>query len=162
VINIKKMKSSKNLNIQVIERRIEFLINEVNSFNPHYDQSITMLMRIISNHTTVGSNSGSRGVKKKNKNISKKALELKDRCSDEEFHNLTINEHQLPLKDLWDWMIENKNTITVKKILDKFFEYPFITVTKEENSSLNKIKKKNLSPEERYQNCGIEIVKIKN
>ena len=144
----------------MIERRIEFLINEVNSFDAHYDQSITMLMRIISNYTTVGFNSGSRGVKKKNKNISKKALELKDRYSEEEFHNLTINEHQLPLKDIWDWMIENKNTITVKKVLDKFFEYPFITVTKEENLSLNKIKKKMLSPEERYQICGIEIVKI--
>lgn len=152
------MKNSKKIDLQVIQRRIEFLLNEVKSPNPQYDKSISMVMRLISNYTTVGIDLDSKGVKRINKNTTKKSEELRSKLHFDEFHKLTTNEHHFPLKDLWNWMIENQKELTVQKVLDKFHEYPFITVTNEENSLLNKLKKQKLSPEDRYRLSNIEII----
>jgi hypothetical protein len=144
----------------VIKRRIQFLITEVNSKNPTYDKSISMLMRLVSNFATIGEDGDSKKVKIKNRNISVNAKKLRDAKSLDEFHDLTINEHQLPLKDLWDWCIKEKKTLNTRDVWNKFCDYPFITITKEENLRLNKIKREKLTPELRYQKAGITIVRL--
>ena len=152
--------STRKFTREVVLRRVEFLIQEAQSKNPHYDQSVQMIMRLISNYTTVGVNSGSKGVKKLNKNMSEKAWDLKSKLNSDDFHDATTNEHHFPLKDLWDWMIENKEGLSSDQVLDKFYQYPFVTVTREENSALNKLKKLKLSPEDRYNRCSIKIKSI--
>jgi hypothetical protein len=144
----------------VIKRRIQFLITEVNSKNPTYDKSISMLMRLVSNFATIGEDGDSKKVKDKNINLSVNAKKLRDAKSLDEFHDLTINEHQLPLKDLWEWCIKEKKKLNTRDIWNKFCDYPFITITKEENLRLNKIKKEKLTPELRYQKAGITIVRL--
>jgi hypothetical protein len=119
-----------------------------------------MLMRLVSNFATFGQDTSSRGAKKINKNISVEAIKLKDAKSPDEFHDLTINEHQLPLKDLWEWIIENKDVIDEDCVFSKFIEYPFVIITKEEDLRLNKNKKEKLTPELRYQKAGITIVRL--
>jgi hypothetical protein len=154
------VKNRANFNIEIIYRRINFLIDDARSNNPHYDISIQHTMRFISNFTSLGiCNVGSKGCKKINKNISKNAFDLKRRISFDNFDKMTTNEHQLPLKDLWDWMIENKNKLTKELVFEQFVQYPFVTITKEENSRLNKIKKQKFSPEDRYKFANIEILK---
>ena len=150
-------------NIETIYRRIKFLIDEVNSNNPEYDMSVTNTMRLISNYTTVGlPKLTSKGVKKLNKKISRNANELRLEMSFDDFHKNTTNEHQFPLFDLWNWMIENKKDLTNEIVLKKFEQYPFITITNEENSKLNKLKSINLSPEERYKMVNIEVIDIED
>ena len=144
----------------VIKRRIQFLITEANSENPTYDKSISMLMRLVSNFATIGEDGDSKKVKDKNINLSVNAKKLRDAKSFDEFHDLTINEHQLPLKDLWEWCIKEKEKLNTRDIWNKFCDYPFITITKEEDLKLNKIKKEKLTPELRYQKAGITIVRL--
>ena len=117
-------------------------------------------MRLVSNFATFGQDTSSSGAKKINKNISVEAKKIMEHLDFETFHNLTTNEHQLPLKDLWDWCIKEKEKLNTRDIWNKFCDYPFITITKEENLRLNKIKKEKLTPELRYQKAGITIVRL--
>lgn len=152
--------SNRNKLNNVIERRIEFLLTEVNSKNPNYDKSISMLMRLVSNFATIGEDGDSKKVKSKNRNISEEAKKIRDAKTSDEFHDLTINEHQLPLKDLWEWCIKEKEKLNTSDIWNKFCDYPFITITKEEDLKLNKIKKEKLTPELRYKKAGIVIIRL--
>lgn len=143
----------------LINRRVGFLLEECRSENPVYDQAISMIMRKISNYATVERDLGSFGVKKINKNISKSALRLKETLSFEEFHNLTTNEHQYPLKEMWLWMLGAKDSLTVDRVWEVFVKYPFVTITNDEDSKLRGLKGKSYTPEERYAKAGIEVIR---
>lgn len=145
--------------MQKISRRIEFLLNEARSDHPWRDQTVTYAMRVISNYCAIGRDAGSSHIKKYNQRISKEALKLKNEIPFDEWIRETINEHQEPLKVIWDWLLDEKDSLTVQLVLDRFRKYPMVIITKDENSTLNRLGlSSNGDPEERYRQAGIEIV----
>ena len=146
-------------------RRIQQLIGEVQSENPTYDQSSKMLMRVISNYAMFDADIGSQKAKEKNVYVSVNAKQLLKKLSFEDWHKETRNEHQLPLKEMWDQMIANKNNLTEKEIWNQFRKFPMVTVTKSEHkilATVDSIAKKGnetLTPKERYKRAGIEITR---
>lgn len=144
--------------MSILNRRVQFLIDECKSEDPLYDQSVTFTMRTISNYTTLGRDCSSKVGKRINTRMSQSAYDLRLTTEFDDFHRRTINEHQYPLKDMWDWMIQNRDHLTIETVLTIFTKYPFVTVTKEEDRSLRRLRGQSLTPEERYKEVGIEIV----
>lgn len=143
----------------VIKRRLSYLIEEAKLSDLEYDMSIIYTMRLISNFATIERGSGtSEQVKKLNKIMSVEARRLFERSDFEAFHAGTINEHQFPLKSLWLKLISSASEITIECAWKMFTDYPMVTVTKNENAKLNKIKEFS-SPQHRYELAGIRIHK---
>ena len=59
----------------IIERRIRFLIDAA-KYEDKKDQVVTYVMRVLSNHATIGKDAGSAEIKKHNKKVSEKARNL--------------------------------------------------------------------------------------
>jgi hypothetical protein len=143
-----------------IFRRLEFLLSEARSESPVRDQTVTYAMRVISNYCAIGKDAGSGAIKKLNQRISKRALELKQILSHQEWQKATINEHQEPLRDIWAWILKNSRTLSADEVLERFKAFPMVIVTKEEDILLSKAGLRSAgSPEERYRSVGIEIIK---
>lgn len=119
----------------------------------------TYLQRVITNYLFAGQNAGSRELKKLCFFMSKKAAELYHRVEFSEFHDLTTNEHQEPLIQNWNWLIQNIDNVTAVRLLDRLIIFPMVVITKEENSSLNKMGYRSKGePDERFRAASIEIV----
>lgn len=148
------------------KRRVQQLIDEVRSPNPVYDQSVRMLMRVLSNYAMFGIDVSSEKAKKLNKRMSARANILLKKIEFNNWHGHVINEHSYPLKSMWDWMLKEKNTLSITKVWRKF-ENSMVTVTKEEDKALRlvdrqaKLKKLSLTSKKRYKLAGIKIVTSK-
>jgi hypothetical protein len=138
-------------------RRAEFLLNEARNGFSKRDIAITMTLRSLSNYLTVGEDGGSRKVKELNSRMSENAKDLKAKLSSDDWHDATTNEHQLELKSVWSEILESTNQMTAEKICDLLKQYPYITVTNEENKALRRVKDAK-SPEERYAKAGIVVL----
>ena len=119
-----------------IRRRCEFLLAVATDKSDSRDQAVTFMMRVLSNHATIGKDAGSETIKRLNRRISRKAF---DRLKNEDwitFKSTTINEHPKPLKQMWNWILENSDTLTPELIWQEFVSHPMITVTKEEDRGM--------------------------
>jgi hypothetical protein len=104
-----------------IKRRIEFLIQEALNKSPR-DQVITYCMRVLSNHATVGMDAGSYKVKITNQVLSRKAeILLRQSTSLKEWAEGCINEHQVPLKEIWDWLCSEGKKLCPDEVWHKFY-----------------------------------------
>jgi ABC-type dipeptide/oligopeptide/nickel transport system ATPase subunit len=95
-----------------------------------------------------------------------KALDqMKKAKSFKDFHQKTINEHPRTVASIWQWIVDKRETLSPKQIVEYILEEPVTTVTKQEDDKLRKLgadaKKKNkdgyLSASERYKQAGIKI-----
>ncbi len=130
---------------------------------------VNPLIRQIGNHVVCQNPSGrcnSEYLKKYNKRISMKALDqMKKAKSFKDFHQKTINEHPRTVASIWQWIVDKRETLSPKQIVEYILEEPVTTVTKQEDDKLRKLgadaKKKNkdgyLSASERYKQAGIKI-----
>lgn len=144
---------------ELIKRRLEFVVAEISSATPKYDQAITFTLRSLSNYASVGFDGNSFQIKRQNDRISDAAKDLRVQLNDDRlWASNTINEHPLPLKDLWKkWSGDVKN-LTIHKIWADLVDHPMITVTKAEDSKLREKAKHGYKDwRERYANANILI-----
>src|SRR5262249_26587087 len=87
-----------------LRRRVDFLLTEVRSEHPVRYQTVTYAMRVISNFCAIGQDAGSATIKAKCRWVSLRALELRGEVSPKEWLSNTINEHQEPLEQIWEWL----------------------------------------------------------
>ncbi len=141
-----------NVNWEIIAlRRAAFLIEEACSLDPTYDQTVSSALRVISNWATVRTNGASSFIKWHNRKISKAAWELYFRSSDKEWERGTINEHQEPISQVWKWIIDNKESISPRDILNRMEKWPMITITKAEDAAISNSGRRSIGlPEERH------------
>lgn len=146
-----------------IKRRIEFLIQEALNKSPR-DQVITYCMRVLSNHATVGMDAGSYKVKITNQVLSRKAeILLRQSTSLKEWAEGCINEHQVPLKEIWDWLCSEGKKLCPDEVWHKFYSSKMVTITKEEDQMLNSQGLKSKSKKFcRYLKSGIEVIHLEN
>ena len=81
----------------VIRRRCRLLAVAADKSDSR-DQAVTFMMRVLSNHATIGKDAGSETIKRLNRRISMQAF---DRLQKEDWHTFkstAINEHPKPLK----------------------------------------------------------------
>lgn len=144
-----------------IKRRIEFLRQEALNKSPR-DQVITYCMRVLSNFASIGMDAGSYKVKIANRMVSQEAeILLKQSASLKEWADKCINEHQVPLKEIWDWLCSN-DTLRPDEIWDKFYSSKMVTITKEEDHILNSKGLKSKSDNScRYLKSGIHVKYLK-
>ena len=150
-----------------LKRRLDLLVAECQVENPCYDDVVKGAMYSISHYATVGKLTLSKPTKKLNANISVEADRLRTALRRDNpdkwfanFHKLTTNEHQLPLKNMWQMLVEAENHLTVESAWQLFCKYPYVTLTKEENRRLPRNLRKGQTPESRYAEAGIEIIKV--
>ena len=123
---------------QHLERRIRFLLAVASDPTEVRDQSVTFTMRSLSNCATVGRDGSSEFVKKYNTRISLKAYECLMSENWSRFHTQTRNEHPKPLKQIWNWIVENVDSLSENDVWNQFIDYKMITVTKHEDLMLSK------------------------
>ena len=144
----------------ILMRRLKFLMEEARH-NDQRDQVTTYAMRVISNYATIGKDAPSKQVKSENKNISEASYNLLlELNSLEKWSKQTINEHQIPLKVLWEEIQSSK--LNEKEIWDIFLDAPMITITKEEDDKLNKLKLRTSPDSNRYEIAGINIIVLES
>ena len=144
----------------ILMRRLKFLMEEAR-YNAKRDQVITYAMRVISNYATIGKDASSTKVKSQNKNVSEASYKLLlELNSFEEWTKQTINEHQIPLKILWE-EIQSSN-LDEKEIWNLFLNAPMITITKEEDDKLTKLGLRSSPDRNRYEKVGINIIVLDN
>ncbi|MGA7971478.1 MAG: hypothetical protein WCA36_01610 [Pseudolabrys sp.] len=148
-----------------IQRRIAFLLNEAKSDNPAYDQVVRYALRVISNFYSCGDDVSSSKARLVNKHISRRASDLRAEISDDKkWIKKVTNEHQEPLRQVWDRMIENKDTLTLEMIATWISRWPMVVVTTCENNWLRekaKMRPKGsfIDAEQRYRDVGIEVIR---
>jgi hypothetical protein len=143
----------------LIYRRVDFLIKEALAGVKKPDEAISKTLRCLSNYLTVGTDGQPFRVKKLNPNMSQAAKELRDRLSLDEWHNKTTNEHQLELKVVWRYIVENASTLKPEDLCTYMRRYPYVTITDEENDVLRRVKDYT-TPEERYEMAKITTLKL--
>jgi hypothetical protein len=144
-----------------IERRLNFLL-ELAKNEKKRDQVSTFLMRVISNHATIGMDAGSAKIKTLNKTISKEAYKLLLSTNIKTFCKNTINEHPRPLKTTWEWLQEKADSLSIEEVWNEFKKHQMITITKEEDAKI-KFSGQNStgSFKSRYTDLGIEVILLK-
>ena len=144
----------------ILMRRLKFLMEEARQ-NAKRDQVTTYAMRVISNYATIGKDASSTKVKSENKNVSEASYKLLlELNSFEEWAKQTINEHQIPLKVLWEEIQSSK--LDEKEIWNLFLNAPMITITKVEDDKLNKLGLRSSPDRNRYEKVGINIIVLDN
>ena len=142
----------------ILMRRLSFLMEEARQ-NAKRDQVTTYAMRVISNYATIEKDASSTKVKSENKNVSEAAYNLLlELNSFSKWSKQTINEHQIPLKVLWEEI--QSTDLDEKEIWEKFLDAPMITITKKEDATLNSIGLKSSSDKSRYKKAGINIIEL--
>lgn len=121
-----------------VRRRCEFLLLVASDPNEKRDQAVVYTMRVLSNHATIGRDALSEPIKRLNRTMSKRAFERLRTTDWQTFKSTTTNEHPKPLKQIWQWIVENAETLTVERIWQEFLDHPMITVTKEEDRAMPK------------------------
>ena len=144
--------------LPILMRRLTFLMEEARQ-NAKRDQVTTYAMRVISNYATIGKDASSTKVKSENKNVSEASFKLLlELNSFEEWAKQTINEHQTPLKVLWEEIQSRK--LDEKDIWEIFLDAPMITITKKEDVKLNTMGFRSSSDKSRYKKAGISIIEL--
>jgi hypothetical protein len=139
-----------------VYRRAKFLLNEAN-FGAKRDQAITYTMRVLSNYAAIGRDAGSGLLKNENKRVSAQASELLRRVeSIRDWQRATINEHPLPLKYTWNWLVQNRKTLDATLVWAHFRDNPMMTVTVEEDKRLTKAGLRSAAGFNRYESVGIK------
>lgn len=142
----------------IVFRRIDFLLREAKSKNPVKDQAITYAMRVISHYCSIGRDALSATAKKLNPRMSEKAYKVSKQKPKEWTKGIyTVHEHQEPLKEVWNWILANREGLSPEAVLEKFHQWPMVIVTRDEDSKLNKCHSEN--PSERYKLAGIKVGK---
>ena len=144
-----------------LKRRLSFIVSELKSDDPKYDQSISILLRAISNIATVGFDGGSFAIKCANPRTSLKALQLrKELQNDKLWASSTINEHPTPLRHMWGLWLKYGNEISEQIVWEYLLKHPMITITTEEDQNLRKIHKENpmYAIEDRYKLASIQVI----
>ena len=119
-----------------IRRRCEFLLAVASDNSDGRDQAVTFVMRVLSNHATIGKDAGSATIKRLNRRISRRAFERLTVFDWNTFKSTTVNEHPKPLKQMWHWMTERSETLKPDDVWQEFLNHPMITVTKEEHQAM--------------------------
>jgi hypothetical protein len=126
-----------------IQRRAEFVYNEAKLQDRKHDQTVKYALRVLSNWATVGIDGSSERVKRRNRRVSRNALELLTSLMSQHgateafriWHKQTTNEHPRPLKQVWEWLCSAHPT--PKELLVDIQKYKFLTITNEENKSID-------------------------
>lgn len=143
---------------EYIRRRVEFLLAEA-KLNAKRDQAITFVMRVLSNHVTVGKDASSSGIKRLNPRVSRKACKELERVSTfKEWTSNTINEHPIPLKATWFWLNENSETLSAEGVWEHFEQNPMFTILRAEDAELNSNGLRASGDKSRYFKVGIEKI----
>jgi hypothetical protein len=144
------------------EIRIRKTLNENSSKDGVCDQ----IIRTIFNYQFLPDNHSGRAMsdyqKSYNPAISleaKKILETSKTFAD--FHKKTINEHQFPVANIFEWTWDNCSSIEWKDIEDKISTYPMVTITLEEDEKLRKTKNVTGDPKIRYEEGNIKVMLLK-
>jgi len=149
----------------LIDRRIRFLISEARLKDSVRvrDQTITYAFRVVTNHfSRCHYDIKSSLLREKCPYRSKKAYELSKKDPKGWLDKVT-NEHQYPIKDAWNWIIEQSGKLTVQDVKDHLMKWPVVVVTKEENNELHKYDSARgdlpIDPNQRYHIAGIKVLK---
>jgi hypothetical protein len=146
-----------------VKRRIEFLIQEALNKSPR-DQVITFCMRVLSNYASIGMDAGSYKVKITNQMVSRRAeILLNQSTSLKEWAAGCINEHEVPLKEVWNSLCSSGPNLRPEEVWSKFYSSKMVTITKEEDQNLSSQGlKSNSNNFSRYIKSGIEVIQLKN
>jgi hypothetical protein len=143
---------------EYIRRRVEFLLAEA-KLNAKRDQAITFVMRVLSNHATVGKDASSSAIKRLNPRVSKEACKELERVNTfKEWTTNTINEHPMPLKATWFWLNEKSETLSTEDVWGHFVQNPMFTILRAEDADLNSNGLRASGDKSRYSKVGIEKV----
>ncbi len=143
-----------------IKRRLSFLLNEVKNNSPR-DQAITYVMRVLSNHASVGFDGSSHLIKKRNCKVSQAAFTaLKNASSFDDWSKNTINEHPVPLKYTWEWVAKNSLSLSEEIIWNHFVSNPMVTILRVEDEALNAAGLRAESDVARYEKVGIKVISL--
>jgi len=122
-------------------------------------QGGTNLLRVLSNYAAVGADASSRKIKKINTRISRNAEVLSKALDFHGFAQNTINEHPEPLEVVWQWIVENKTSLTSADIVERVNMHPMVIITRDENKQLDASGfRSSGDPIERFTAAGIEVV----
>jgi hypothetical protein len=121
---------------------------------------IIQLMRDLSNFAAMGQSGDSYALKMHNTCVSKKALDLMDRCASfGQWHQQTTNEHSTPISVLLKQIVDRLRAITDEEIKQLFRDNPVCTVTKEEDAKLRELGYHSSGTRQvRYEAAGIAII----
>lgn len=141
-----------------VARRLEFLLSEA-KHEATRDQVITYAMRVISNYASIGKDAASSEIKLRNRTVSSKARDLLlSGVSVAEWTSRTINEHPVPLKETWLWMIGNAKSLTIGEVWHHFVQNKMVTLLLAEDHALTSMGLRSTSGgSSRYRKAGIEI-----
>ena len=143
-----------------VQRRVLFLLEEAKNKSPR-DQVITFCMRALTNYATVAKDVSSYQAKILNQRISKEAeLLLRQSDSLEQWAKLCINEHELPLKVIWEWLQQDAEKLGPDAVWRKFHQTKMVTVTKQEDEALNAKGLRSGSSKKRYSEAGISVLEL--
>lgn len=148
----------------LVRRRLSYVFTELCSVDSKYDQAMSLLLRVLSNFSSVGVDGGSYTIKCINHRISTEALILRNQLQDDKtWAAETINEHPMPLKELWKSWRAFGDQLTEKKIWDDLVLHPMVTITKAEDARLRKVERnvETYHPSKRYEQAGIVISEIR-
>lgn len=144
---------------QFLARRIRFLLDEAAAGSVR-DQTITFAMRTLSNYATIGADGGSQKIKSQNKRISKASLELlRESNSLNNWYKSTINEHPIPLRETWLWLLAQYDRLNVSDVWLHFRRHRMVTITIGEDGHLTKLGLRSACKnQQRYKAAGIEVI----
>lgn len=97
-------------------------------------------------------------VKKLNAWMSRAAYDLAlSRASFSAWHKETTNEHEDELSQVWQWIVDHRETITAEELEARLRSRPYVTVTLAEDMALRKLK--GIPLEQRYRRADVLVGK---
>lgn len=143
-----------------VKRRLCFLL-ECSLHESKRDQAVTFTMRVLSNYASVGRDGGSRKIKSINPRMSKRAQKLLFTEGLNYFCDNTVNEHPLPLNEMWLRLVNSSRALTPMDLWENFKQHKMVTITKDEDRLLTELGVRSQGEaKQRYSVAGIEIVEL--
>ena len=131
-------RSDRHLDEASVRRRIEFVIQEARRGMRLKDHVIGRAIRAASNYYCIGRDGSSYRVKRMCK------LVMARRTPGPQWRSQTLelrNNHSWqPIQSVWQYIIENKESITPEEVVELLKKHPFVIVTKEEDARLRGVK----------------------
>ena len=144
----------------IIERRIRFLIDAA-KYEDKKDQVVTYVMRVLSNHATIGKDAGSAEIKKHNKKVSEKARNLLHSVDLKTYCQNTINEHPKPILSSWEWLKKNAQMLSIQEVWEEFNNNPMVTITRDEDNMIKRSGQNSTGTmQTRYTDLGINLITL--
>jgi hypothetical protein len=158
------------LDDDAIRRRVAFVLDEASQPRPIRDQTVTFALRVIGNYLEVGQDCQSPYLAYNCRYRSRRAHESYLNLGDiptlalrSEWRKMVVNEHQYPLAQLWNWIVENHSTLTAELILERMKAWPIVVITKDEDRCLRLRARERggeaIDPAERYRQADIEVLR---